>query len=63
MLAQALRDLARRMDADPGDRSAVQISREIRLLLAELMPGGDVGREVEGYLAAISTTAFRHPGD
>ena len=53
-------DLARRLDAEPGDRSAVMLSRELRLLMADLRPrvkGGGTD-DVEQFLRRVSTPAF-----
>ena len=63
LLATALVDLARRLDAGPGDRSAAMLSREMRLLLAELKQCEEVNHDLEQFLAGISTPAFRGPGD
>ncbi len=63
--AQAAVDLARRLDAEPGDRSAVMLSRELRLLMADLrsqVKGGgtdDVGR----FLARIAAPDVGHAAD
>lgn len=64
-LATVLLDLAQRLDAGPGDRTAVALSRELRLVLAELHAHAntDVGGEVEQFLRRVSTPAFRKPGD
>jgi hypothetical protein len=52
-------DLARRLDAAPGDRSAVMLSRELRLVLADLraQKGGGAD-DVEQFLRRVSTPAF-----
>ena len=63
LLAAALVDLAQRLDAGPGDRAAAMLSAEMRRLLAELKQSGEVNRELESFLAGISTPAFRGPGD
>jgi uncharacterized protein (DUF2267 family) len=63
LLAAALVDLAQRLDAGPGDRAAAMLSSEMRRLLAELKQGGEVNRDLEPFLAGISTPAFRAPGD
>jgi hypothetical protein len=58
-LARAAVDLARRLDADPGDRSAVMLSRELRLVLADLHTRAKGGaRDVEEFLRRVSTPAF-----
>jgi hypothetical protein len=52
-------DLARRMDAEPGDRSAVMLSRELRMVVAALRAqSGGGGSDVEAFLAGVSTAAF-----
>ena len=63
LLAASLVDLARRLDAGPGDRAAAMLSSEMRRLLAELKESGEVNRDLEQFLAGISTPAFRGPGD
>lgn len=63
-LAKVALDLARRLDADPSDRDAVALSRELRLVRADLrgeVTSGDT--EVERFLASIEQPAFRGPGD
>jgi hypothetical protein len=64
-LAVVVLDLARRLDAEPEDRSASMLSRELRLVLAELHArAGDVGGgEVERYLESIASPALRGPGN
>jgi hypothetical protein len=59
-MARAAVDLARRWDADPGDRSVAMLSRELRLVLEALrtrLRGGAVD-DVEGFLRRVSTPAF-----
>jgi hypothetical protein len=58
--ARAAVELARRMDAEPGDRSAVMLSRELRLLMADLRSQvkGDATGDVEEFLRRVSTPAF-----
>ena len=63
VLAATLVDLAQRLDAGPGDRAAAMLSSEVRRLLAELKQTGEVNRDLEQFLAGISTPAFRGPGD
>ena len=60
VLARAAVDLARRMDAEPGDRSAVMLSRELRLVMAGLRAQvkGDGTGDVEEFLRRLSTPAF-----
>jgi hypothetical protein len=64
-LAQAAVDLARRLDAGPGDRAAAMLVRELRLVVGDLRrsAGGDLGSELERFLGQVSTPAFRGPGD
>ena len=58
-LARAGVDLARRLDAAPGDRSAVMLSRELRMLLVALRAQSRGGSgDVEAFLAGVSTAAF-----
>jgi hypothetical protein len=59
-MARAAVDLARRWDADPGDRSVTMLSRELRLVLQALhtqLRGGAVD-DVEEFLRRVSTPAF-----
>jgi hypothetical protein len=60
--ARAAVDLARRMDAEPGDRSAVMLSRELRLLMADLRSQvrGDGTGDVEAFLARIAAPDVGH---
>jgi hypothetical protein len=60
--ARAAVDLARRMDAEPGDRSAVMLSRELRLLMADLRSQvkGDAIGDVEAFLARIAAPDVGH---
>jgi hypothetical protein len=64
-LAQAVIDLAKRLDAGPGDRAAAMLVRELRLVMGEVhrRTGGDLGSELERFLGQVSTPAFRGPGD
>jgi hypothetical protein len=64
-LAQAAVDLARRLDAGPGDRAAAMLVRELRLVVGDLRRshGGDLGSELERFLGQVDTPAFRGPGD
>jgi hypothetical protein len=57
-------DLAKRLDAEPGDRSAVMLSRELRLLMADLrhVKGGGTD-EVERFLARIAAPDVGHAAD
>jgi hypothetical protein len=60
--ARAAVDLARRMDDGPGDRSAVMLSRELRLLMADLRSQvkGDATGDVEAFLARIAAPDVGH---
>jgi hypothetical protein len=64
-LGRAAVDLAKRLDAAPGDRAAAMLARELRLVMGDLHrhAGGDVGSELERFLGQVSTPAFRGPGD
>ena len=58
-LAEQALLLARRLDAEPPDREAAVLSRELRLVLGELRRlagGGD--REVEAFVAGISASSL-----
>jgi hypothetical protein len=57
-LARAAVDLARRLDADPGDRAAAMLVRELRLLMGQLhhRQPEDLGSEVDRYLERIAAT-------
>jgi hypothetical protein len=65
LLATALLDLAQRLDAGPGDRAAAMLVREMRLVMAELsrQTKGEANGDLERFLEAVSTPAFRGPGD
>lgn len=64
-LARVAIDLAQRLDADPGDRDAVPLARELRLALGELraVAKEDVGGELERFLARISDTSLGDGSD
>ena len=64
-LALLLLDLARRLDDAPEDRAAAMLSREFRLVLADLHARlGDAGGDsVERFLESIANPALRGPGD
>lgn len=64
-LARAAVDLAKRLDAEPGDRAAAMLVRELRLVVGDLRRshGGDLGSELERFLGQVNTPAFRGPGD
>jgi hypothetical protein len=57
--------LARRLDAEPGDRSAVMLSRELRLVVADLRAHqkGDATSDVEAFLARIAAPDVGHTAD
>jgi hypothetical protein len=60
--ARAALELARRLDDGPGDRSAVMLSRELRLIFADLrgrQPEDSTG-EVERFLARIAAPNVGH---
>jgi hypothetical protein len=59
-LAQAAVDLARRLDAGPGDRAAAMLVRELRLVMGQLraQTKGEGTSDVEAFLAGVSTPAF-----
>jgi hypothetical protein len=50
------------MDAERGDRSAVMLSRELRLLMADLRSQvkGDAAGDVEAFLARIAAPDVGH---
>jgi hypothetical protein len=50
------------MDAEPGDRSAVMLSRELRLMMADLRSQvkGDGTGDVEAFLARIAAPDVGH---
>lgn len=59
-LAEAALLLARRLDADPADREVTALSRELRLVLAELRRlAGATESELEVFLAGLSAAALR----
>jgi hypothetical protein len=64
-LARAAVDLARRLDAGPGDRAAAMLTRELRLVMGDLhrRAGGDLGSELERFLGQVNTPSLRGPGD
>ncbi|MGH3482283.1 MAG: hypothetical protein ACRDPQ_03525 [Nocardioidaceae bacterium] len=58
-LARTAVQLARHLDADPGDRSLVMLSRELRLVMAQLgegRPKGGDADDVEAFLARIAAS-------
>jgi hypothetical protein len=59
-LARSTVNLAQRLDAGPGDRSAVMLSRELRLVLVDLrmQAKGGAASDVEEFLRRVSTPAF-----
>ena len=63
-LAMVALGLAERLDAEPVDRDRVALSRELRLVLADLRGEVSTGDgELERFLASIEQPAFRGPGD
>jgi hypothetical protein len=64
-LGRAAVDIARRLDAIPGDRAAAMLVRELRLVMGDLhrRGAGDLSSELERFLGQVSTPAFRGPGD
>jgi hypothetical protein len=60
VLARAVIDLARRLDAGPADTTAVLLVRELRLALADLRSQAkdDATGDVEAFLARVSAPAF-----
>jgi hypothetical protein len=61
-VARAALELARRLDDGPGDRSAVMLSRELRLIFADLRARQpeDASGEVEAFLARIAAPHVGH---
>lgn len=59
-LARAAVDLARRLDAGPGDRAAAMLVRELRLVVGQLraQAKGEGTSDVEAFLAGVSTPAY-----
>jgi hypothetical protein len=58
-LAAAVLDLARRLDAEPTDRDAVDLARELRMALAELRRQADASKpEGGGIVDRIRTAAL-----
>jgi predicted ATPase len=55
-LARAAVDLARRLDAGPGDRAAAMLCRELRLVMGDLhrRHPEDLSGEVENFLERIA---------
>jgi hypothetical protein len=61
-LAKAALNLARRLDAEPADREATMLARELRLTLTELhrqSPEGGVD-EVERFLVRVAAPDLGH---
>jgi hypothetical protein len=63
--ARAALELARRLDDGPGDRSAVMLSRELRLIFADLRgrQPEDATGDVEAFLARIAAPHVGHSAD
>lgn len=58
-LAATVLDLAGRLDAEPTDRDAAALSRELRLVLAEIHHrAGGAGSEQEEIVARIRTASL-----
>jgi hypothetical protein len=59
-LGRAAVDLAKRLDAAPGDRAAAMLVRELRLVMGALRAQvkGDATSDVEEYLRRVSTPAY-----
>jgi uncharacterized protein (DUF2267 family) len=57
-LGRAAVDLAQRLDADPGDRAAAMLVRELRLVMGQLhrRQPEDLGSEVDRFLERIAAT-------
>jgi hypothetical protein len=64
-LAAMAFELARRLDAGPGDRNAVDLAHELRMVLIELrnQVGSDATSDVERFLDGVANPSFRGPGD
>jgi uncharacterized protein (DUF2267 family) len=64
-LAAVLVNLAKRLDAEPGDRAATMLIREMRLLMVEVwaQTKDDTNHDLERFLESINNPAFRGPGD
>jgi hypothetical protein len=61
-LAKAALNLARRLDAEPADREATMLARELRLTMSDLHrmgPEGDVD-DVERFLARVAAPDLGH---
>jgi hypothetical protein len=57
-LAAAVLDLAGRLDAEPTDRDAVDLSRELRIALAELHRRAEANQPEGGIVERIRVTAL-----
>lgn len=58
-LARAVIDVARRLDADPGDRAAAMLVRELRLSMGALRAQTKGGtHDIEEFLRRVSTPSF-----
>lgn len=57
-LGRAAIDLAKRLDAGPGDRAAAMLVRELRLVMGQLQrrQPEDLGSEVDRFLERIAAT-------
>jgi uncharacterized protein (DUF2267 family) len=61
-LAKAALNLARRLDAEPADREATMLARELRLTLGELhrQSPEDTTDDVERFLARVAAPDLGH---
>ncbi|MEW6472744.1 MAG: hypothetical protein AB1679_10770 [Actinomycetota bacterium] len=60
-LAEQALLLARRLDADPADREAAVLSRELRLVVGELRSAAAVGdRDLQEFLERVGTSPVRN---
>lgn len=61
-LAVAAIGLAKRLDAGPGDDAATRLTRELRLVTAELhrQAGGDMTDDITDFLARVAAPDGGH---
>lgn len=61
-VARAAIELARRIDAGPGDNTLIELSRELRLSVAALreLAGTEGTDDVEAFLARIAAPDLGH---
>jgi hypothetical protein len=64
-MAVAAIGLARRLDAGPGDDAATRLTRELRLVMAELhrQAGGDMTDDIADFLARVAAPDSGHTAD